>query len=298
MFGYVKPMKPELKIREYECYQAYYCGLCRAMGGCTGECSRLTLSYDFVFLAVIRCCLAGEQPSYRKYRCLLHPTKRRKTVDGSPQLDYCANASALLAYHKCRDDLADERGAKRFKARLASLMLHRAYRLASKRYPALDASVKEQLERLREYEKNTQSPSPDEAAAIFGTLMREVFSHGLEGSARRIASELGWSLGRWIYLVDAADDLSEDKKRKRFNPYLPLFGDAPTQRDAETVRIGLTSLLQEAERAFLLMDSPPCPDLREILANVLYLGLPNAAERVLKKEFSSQPQETEKGAKQ
>ena len=77
MFGYVRPLKPELRLKEYERYRAYYCGLCRAMGDCTGQCSRLTLSYDAVFLATVRCYLTNETPTVKPIRCLLHPLRRR-----------------------------------------------------------------------------------------------------------------------------------------------------------------------------------------------------------------------------
>ena len=138
MFGYVRTVPSELRLREYECYRAYYCGLCRSMGKCTGACSRLTLSYDFVFLAACRAWLCGEKPETKRFRCALHPLRRRLTVTGSEQLDYCADASVLLSYHKCLDDLGDERGFRRLRAGLAKFALHGGYKKAKRRLPAPD----------------------------------------------------------------------------------------------------------------------------------------------------------------
>ncbi len=281
MFGYVKPQSSELRLREYECYRAYYCGLCRAMGKCTGQCSRMTLSYDMVFLALTRCWLQGERPTFQKRRCLPHPFRRRLSVEPSPQLNYCADASALLSYRKLSDDLADEKGLRRIKARAARLFLRRAYKKAKKRHPALDARIGEALQRLAVYERDEQAPSPDAPADIFGDLMRELFVAELEGTSARLAAELGRSLGRWIYLTDAADDLREDRRRQRFNPYALLFADPPEQPELASLRTALTSHLCDAESAFLLMGEPPAPEMRELIANILYLGLPATADRVL-----------------
>ena len=285
MFGYVKPYHPELRMRDYECYRAYYCGLCRAMGKCTGQCSRLTLSYDFVFLAAVRCYLAGEQPKMKKLWCAIHPLRRRPTVINSPQLNYCADASALLSYQKCRDDLLDERGMKKIQAGILMLFLSASYRKAKRRHPELNKKIETELKKLHDYEATAAEPSADIPASIFGELMGAVCSNGLEGIPARLATEIGQTIGRWIYLVDAADDLADDRRRKRFNPYHRLFPNPPKKTDAETLRTALTAILCETERAYLLMEDPPCSELREILANILYLGLPKAADRVLTESF-------------
>ncbi len=281
MFGYIKPNAAELRVREYECYRAYYCGLCRAMGSCTGQCSRMTLSYDFVFLAAVRAYLMGEKPTIRRARCIAHPFKKRPTVEPSPQLRYCADASAILSYQKCKDDSLDERGWKKFRAKLAMLFLSSAYKKARTRHPELNRRVYELLEELHDYERHATSPSADEPARIFGELMRAVFSEGLEGQNARLAAEIGYGIGRWIYLVDAADDLEGDRKHHRFNPYLALLGEAPTQKDREMIETALTAILCETERAYLLFDEPPCAELREILSNIFYLGLPEQAKKIL-----------------
>ena len=133
MFGYIRVNAQELRVREYECYRALYCGLCKHMGKCTGQCSRLSLSYDFVFLAAVRIALSKEQITAKKKRCLLHPFRPRKCVTDSPALAYCANASALLTYHKLADDIADEKGLKKLRALLAKPFFAGAYRKAKRK---------------------------------------------------------------------------------------------------------------------------------------------------------------------
>lgn len=281
VFGYIKTVPAELRLREHECYRAYYCGLCRAMGKCTGSCSRLTLSYDFVFLAVVRAWLCDEKPELAHIRCALHPFKRRHAVRNSPTLAYCANASVLLSYHKCLDDLADERGARKWRARLARFGLRGGYRKAKAQEPELDRVIRDRLHALAEYEKRPGTHSADEPASLFGDLMAAVFSAGLTESKARLAAHFGRQIGIWIYLTDAADDYAEDLRRGRYNPYAGLFGAEMTDADRRAIQLSLTEHLADAEQALQLFPQPPCPELRELASNVLYLGMPRTVEQIL-----------------
>ena len=108
MFGYVLAEKPELKVKEYELYRATYCGLCRSMGKCTGQCSRMTLNYDFVFLALVRYAIKPCEVKFKPRRCLAHPLEKRDNMERNDIIDYCSQASAILNYQKILDDLNDE----------------------------------------------------------------------------------------------------------------------------------------------------------------------------------------------
>ncbi len=294
MLGYIRTNSAELRLRDYECYRALYCGLCRHMGKCTGQCSRLSLSYDFVFLAAVRMSLLGEAPKLKKKRCLIHPLQKRKTAVDSETLRYCADASALLSYQKCRDDLMDERGLKKLRARFASWGLFRGYRKAKRRHPALDAAIAEHLLRLQAYEKDTSlPPSADAPAEIFGDLMAAVFAEGLEGKDARIAAAIGRPIGHWIYLVDAADDFEKDRKSGAFNPYLRLFGETLEPEECDLIRPALTRFLSDAECGLLLIDDYPMEELKEILCNILYLGLPQTAQTVIQEKLKGEPKTNE-----
>ena len=142
MFGYVRVHKPELKVKEYELYRSTYCGLCRSMGKCTGQCSRMTLSYDFAFLAIMRVTLLRQEVSFGKKRCLAHPLQKKHYMENNPSLEYCSGAAALLNYHKIADDLADERGIKKLRAILVLPFVAHARKKALKSgLSALDAEI-------------------------------------------------------------------------------------------------------------------------------------------------------------
>lgn len=295
MFGYVRVESPELKVKEYECYRATYCGLCRSMGKCTGQCSRMTLSYDIAFLAVCRMALAHEPPRYEQKRCFVHPLRKRNVLRRNDVLDYCASAAALLTYHQLRDDLADERGGKRARARLAHPFAKHWHKKAVKRGLApLDEKVADGLARLAalEAEKPTSVDAP---ASIFGDILADIMAFGLDDAEARIAEAAGHSIGRWIYIADALDDAEEDAARGRYNPFLLLYGHVPTADERAGIEIALKNELFAAEAAFDLIEFD-CEDFKSIVYNILYLGMPGRIEKI-NREKQEGCQKTEKGRK-
>lgn len=280
MFGYIRPVPAELKVREYELYKSVYCGLCASLGRNTTCLSKLTLSYDFVFLALFRMALAGESGRIEKRRCIAHPSKKRPILTDSHELDYCARVSALLTYWKLRDDIKDERGVKRLSARLlipaAGSMRKKALRRGGD-LAKLDKLIADKLCELSRLESE-KTYSPDAAAEPFGELMAAVCSTGFEESSARIAAEAGRHLGRFIYILDAADDLADDLEHDRYNPFrLEGKTDAEILADFDRRRPALTnSLTMELtgiERAIALVGEE-LPEYLEIIRNIIYLGLP------------------------
>lgn len=284
MFGYVKVMSPELKVREYELYRGTYCGLCRAMGKCTGQCSRMTLSYDFTFLVAVRLILTDTKISFSQRRCLVHPLKKRNSMNSNEQLDFCAYASAILGYHKIKDDLADEKGFKKFKARLAYPYVKKWRKKALKAgLEPLDKRIGELLSELSVIETQRR-PSVDEPAGIFGEILGEMTAFGLEGAEQRLARNLGVCVGKWIYIADALDDMKEDKEKGRYNPFLLLYGGRlPEERELEYISDAMKAELLGAEAAADLIDTENIP-VKNIVENILYLGMPDTVEKILKGE--------------
>lgn len=284
MFGYVKVNSAELKVKEYEFYRGTYCGLCRSMGKCTGQCSRMTLSYDFVFLALVRMALLDTKAEFEQKRCLAHPLKKRNSMKRNEVLDYCAEAASILNYRKIEDDLGDEKGFKKLRARLALPFVSHARKKALRRHPeleGLDSALKQRLDELDAIEKDTNS-GVDSPADSFGHLLGELMAYGLEGSRARIAYELGRGVGGWIYIADAIDDMGEDLGRERYNPIIKLYGGRiPSANELDMITVGLRNRLLSTEAAFDLMDSES-ESVKNIIANILFLGIPSKTEDIIK----------------
>ena len=284
MFGYVKVNSAELKVKEYEFYRGTYCGLCRAMGKCTGQCSRMTLNYDFVFLALVRFAIAPVKAEFKQKRCFMHPLKKRNSMERNPILDYCASTSAILNYQKIADDLADEKGIKKLRAHIAKPFVAHSRKKALKRFPELrelDAAIARRLSEL-DAEEKSNGASVDAPADHFGRLLGEIMSFGLEGADARIAYELGRNIGAWIYMADALEDMSDDIKRGRYNPFIKLYGGRlPTPEELESISYGVKNHLYGAEAAVDLMDGADAM-VKNIIQNIIYLGVTDRTDGIIK----------------
>jgi len=281
MFGYIRTDVPELRVRENEYYRAVYCGLCRAQGKCTGQCSRMTLSYDIAFLALLRIAIDGRSPQIKRGRCIAHPFRKRSYVEYCAPLEYCAYAAAILTYGKTVDDINDEHGAKRLRARLTKPLANKMRRRALKNnYSELDKKVFDGLHRLSEIE-NQKLASVDVPADAFGDILAEIMSFGLDGTNRTIMYNIGRHVGRWIYIVDAADDLADDLKKQRYNAFSSLYGGEIPQDQIKGVSDSLRLELLAAEPMFDLIDYTGLPNIEGVINNIIYSGMPKAADTAL-----------------
>ncbi len=302
MFGYVMPYVPTLQVQEYELYRAVYCGLCREMGRITGQASRLTLSYDFCFLALLLLSLSDVPSRTERVRCPVHPAKKRTVIASHPALSVTSAAAAWLVDGKRLDDLTDEHGLRRLKPVLAT-PLCAAMRARVEKSPHGMREVAEVvhagLARLSSLEK-AGCDSAERTAQCFGETLSALFvacgkTLSEDPAAHAILAECGLRTGRFLYLCDAMDDLPEDARRDRYNPLLRLYGDyaiadgKPTDMVREGFRIAATVDLCGLGRAIELLPYPEEPYTR-ILKNIVYAGMPQVARSIavgVKRKFHS-----------
>ena len=77
MFGYLKPDKPYLYLKDETLYNALYCGICKSIKKTSGNASRFALSYDVAFLSALTHNVCGVDVDIKRKRCVAHPIKSR-----------------------------------------------------------------------------------------------------------------------------------------------------------------------------------------------------------------------------
>ncbi len=280
MFGYVKPFKPELKINEYEIYQAVYCGLCRKLGKSVGFSARFSLSYDFVFLSLLSMALSDNSPEYKKCRCFANPFKKRNSCCGDcADLTLCADSSACATYYKLLDNVSDSTLLGRLFWWIPLLLSKPARNKALKRNPEVDNIFREASASQQEFEKLKIYDS-DHAAEPFAHALSRLFSLlSKDPTEIRVLDRLGYLFGRYVYIIDALDDIEKDSKKHNYNPFLPLADDIDAAIDKIHASLFLT--ISEIERTFALLD---VQRYRSILENIISLGLQNEVRAVTHKK--------------
>lgn len=265
MFGYVTIDKPELKVKEFYRYKSYYCGLCRALKEEYGFRGRMTLSYDMAFLVLFLTSLYEVPTKELQSHCPLHPVKKIPMLQNEIS-EYGAKMNILLVYFKCEDDWKDDKSLKG----IAGMHLFRKKaKELCKEYKRQAQVIQKQLKVLAVYEEK-QEETLDLAAGAFGKLMAELFVYK-EDMWEQELRNFGFYLGKFIYIMDAYDDLEEDLKTGSYNPLKAVKKNSKDDNDYEnTVQQILVMMMAEATAAFeklpLLWDS-------EILRNILYSGV-------------------------
>ena len=214
MFGYVRINKMDLTFREFDYYKGYYCGLCKYLKENHGEVSRLSLNYDITFLIVILTALYKLDSDITYERCIANPLKKKMRIVNEIT-EYAASMNILLSYYKLEDNLYDDNGIK---DKLAYTLYKGKLKKAYEKYPQKAEYIKEQLGNLRELEKQ-ESKSIDKVSNTFGNLMGEIFVYKKDEYEQNLRN-IGFNLGKYIYILDAYEDLEEDSKKGRYNPFV------------------------------------------------------------------------------
>lgn len=253
------PLTGELKVRELNVYRAYYCGLCKAL---KSEYRRTAvLNFDSVFLYLLADSLRKEAREPQMERCALHPVKKHPAIV-TPAARYAADINILMAYYSAEDHVRDGRRGMR----LARLFLEKAYAKAKTRYENVVRVADETIEGLVNLERK-RSPNTDAAADSYARLLGTVMMDA-DVLQSHILYDFGYSLGRWIYLIDAAEDWKEDMRQGNYNVYACKYGE-PDGAVCERIEQSLYYTLAQAAEALARLE---LKRNRELLENIVYLG--------------------------
>ena len=263
MFVYIIINKPEIKFREFDVYRSYYCGFCRELKHRYGAQGQATLSYDLTFLIMLLTGLYEPQDKVSACRCAAHPLEKHPTRINEYS-EYAADMNILLAYYKCLDDWTDEHKVNKF---FFSRMLSGDYRKVVRRYPEKAKAVYTGIENIHTCEKAGDT-DVDKVAGYFGQIMAELFCYK-EDAWSETLRRIGFYLGKFIYLMDAYDDIEKDEKTGNYNPFRPVWENDREHFDEYCNRI-LTMMISECSRSF---ETLPILENITILRNILYSGV-------------------------
>ena len=268
MFGYIMVNKDELKIREWNRYHAFYCGLCHALKEVAGAKARLTVSYDMTFLAMLLDDLYDCEKEEGKQRCAVHPFGKHDYVKSAASV-YAAKMNLLLCYDNLLDDWRDDHNPA---AAVAAAAIRKHRMEIAKEYPRQTKAVEEYMEKLKACEERREV-NLDVAAGLTGEMLAEVFCWK-EDEWQKDLRGLGFYLGKFIYLMDAYEDIEKDSGKGSYNPFLLSCG---TRKNEDMAEQSLNLIAAGAAECF---ERLPLIENIEILRNILYAGIWNKFEQV------------------
>lgn len=279
MFGYLQIQKSELLVRESEAYKAVYCGLCRQMGKGYSVFTRFTLSYDCTFYAMLLMSLNRSCKGFKDGRCTCNPLKKCKfATDSGDAYRKAAAFSMISVYYKIIDDIQDSGFFKKLLCRIIKPFFSHQRKKAANKYPDMDKAVADMMKMQYDAE-HSEKPSVDMSAHPTALMLAAVLSaEAHDEIQKRVLYEFGYHIGRWIYLVDAADDIEKDIKSNGFNPFVnKKTGEV---KSSDFIKAVLNQSLARAYDAYNLLNFT---DFKGILDNMMLLGFPASQNRVTSK---------------
>ncbi len=283
LFGYIRPFKPELKIREFEKYKSYYCTLCKTLDKEYGAIAKFFLNYDFAFLALLLISLQDEQIPLKTSKCTFNPLKKCTfCLNGEKIFSFVADISIIFLHYKLKDNIADDSFIKKIISYSVNLLVSRAYINASKKQPYIDGLVKKAMDRQSVIEK-MENTTVIMAAEPSASLLAEVCSYNSKDeNERRVLYELGYHLGQWVYLIDALDDYNKDLESNSFNPFIKSKECGNDYEEVKNfAKMLLDGCITAYENAFLLLD---LKNNKYLLENILFEGNLSTYCRIITKE--------------
>ena len=271
MFGYIIVNKPEMKFKEFDVYHGYYCGLCRKLKEHYGKIGQMTLSYDMTFVVMLLSSLYEPETERGVTKCAAHPLQKHPTRTNEIT-DYAAHMNVLLTYYKCQDDWKDER---RHKQLLMGKLLYKRCGFSKNFYREKWRKIEKLLRKLSEEEKKNNLDL-DYMSGMFGQIMAEIMLYQKD-EWEELLTRCGFYLGKFVYLMDAYEDIEEDLKKGNYNPFREMYKEPDFDDQCHNI---LMMMMAECSKAF---EQLPLIDHIEILRNILYSGVWYRYEQVRSK---------------
>lgn len=272
MFGYVRINKMDLTFREFDVYKGYYCGLCKYLKQNHGEISRLSLNYDITFLILLLTSVYRPKSTITQEVCIANPIKKKARIVNEIT-EYAASMNVLLTYYKLEDNLHDDKGIKDI---LAYHMYKGKLKKAYEKYPEKADYIKNQLLVLQNLEESN-STDIDAVSNTFGNLMGEIFAYKNDKYENDLRI-IGFNIGKYIYMLDAYEDLDKDIKKGRYNPFIEYANkkEELRKRVDKLISISLGHLAQSIDNLHIKFNI-------NIIENIIYSGVYLRYKNILNK---------------
>lgn len=278
MFGYIKPNYPYLYMKDDTLYRALYCGMCKSIKKANGNIARFSLTYDIAFMSLLVHAIKGVDVEIKNSKCVAHCIKKRPMAKSDDISLLLADVNLILAKYKVADDIVDEK-----KGKIKGLFVNKGYKKAVKRHAKIDEIVKNQYSLLTRFEKENHS-SIDMVSDCFAKMLEEISTYVLGGFANENTKLLFYTIGKWVYLIDALDDYDKDVKKSNYNVFRALFNEKDykslIQNHYEQIVSIFSSIFSQMTESYQNIQFKFNKDLS---SNIIFRGIPNQTKTIIEK---------------
>jgi hypothetical protein len=278
MFGYLQIDKAALEDGQRGLYQSFMCGLCFSTKKYFSNKARIAINFDINFFNLLFHSCQDVDVEIEKRTCFFHPIKKSTMLQPTELTDKLAIANVLLVYLNLYDDVVDDGGIKK-KAALKAFK--KDYAKAQKLMPGLDQALTEGYKQLRELEQSGCDVL-DKVCHPFAQMSQQLCKHVLQ-TENKFLLNLCYNVGKWVYLIDALDDIKQDLRKGAYNPLVRCFNISSVDEvvtSYDDISFVMYSTLNTIASCFndLNLTKYHC-----LLTNLLYKALRQKTESILNK---------------
>lgn len=286
MFGYVTPDKPNMYIKDYTMYKAFYCGICKKTGKMYGQLMRFTTNYDITFINILLHNILEQKVEIINQTCILNPIKKKSIVVSNHLTEQVINLNVLLADFKLDDDIIDN---NKLSKKFFKFLIRRKVKRARQKLPEIYERIRKARIEQNNIE-NDNNKSIDKAAHPFASMIRDIFKLMAKERYTEDIGSLAYQLGRFIYIVDAIDDIDKDILNKDYNPVKLYYPDIYSKEDlfdkhSEDVDFILNSTYNEIRRCYSNTDFKLCEG---VVTNILWYGLKSTINKIMGRNYAKE----------
>ena len=279
MFGYVLPDKPNMFMKDYAQYRAFYCGLCKSIGKKCSQPMRFTTNYDITFLNVLYHSIFDKEVEIKKEGCILNPFVKKPIVKDDELTRDIIDVNNILGHYKCVDDILDNKSKGKWL--FDKMLLKKHYRRSKKKFAKIDSIVNAGYEKLRALEKDNCA-SIDRVADPFANIMKGITKELFKEKYNEDLGNMMYALGKWVYIVDAIDDIDTDHKEKKFNLFLVQYDYIDKKTFLIEKHDELEFVLKNCENTICeSFDKIKLTRYEGVLTNILWYGIKAKTQDIL-----------------
>lgn len=265
-----------MKFCEFDIYKGIYCGLCKQMGNRYGKLSRMTLSYDFTFFALISLCLSDDCKGFEKKICAVNPLRKKICINSCDNVELAAAMSMITFYYKIKDNFEDSVFFGKLKSLFILPFAKKVRKKVLKDYSETDKIINRCMEQQMEYEQQ-KIDNIDKISDPTSKGLSEMFALiSNDATQKKVLLRLGYLIGKWVYLIDALDDLKSDLKSNSYNVFIEKFDIKNENQDLNEMLDYVAGILNitiaQIATTYELLD---IKRYKSILDNIIYLGFKN-----------------------
>lgn len=213
MFEYIKNNKKEWSGTDRYIYKKYFNGINYSLKKKIGQKSQTFLNIDMTFLAILLSGIYEPKEKVEIFNSHFPPFKKHKRIN-SIIIDYVSDMYILLGYYKLYAEYMYTGNI--LKKRKADSIKPYLNKIKDKYERQIDV-IEKSFMKFHEAEKSGED-NLSLVSNFNGEMYQSIFLYKENDRWSKDLSDMGFAIGKFLYILNSYEDIEHDIKIKKYNP--------------------------------------------------------------------------------